>query len=77
MVLFGNVDIISQQLLKCPLANFLICLLLILSVPFTDPIEYQNYYERDPAADSNGSVGFVGGVMKRSELYSAALSLNE
>ncbi|KAG8012651.1 Proline-serine-threonine phosphatase-interacting protein 1, partial [Nibea albiflora] len=29
------------------------------------PIEYQNYYERDAAADRNGSAGFVGGVMKR------------
>ncbi|XP_029991638.1 proline-serine-threonine phosphatase-interacting protein 1a [Sphaeramia orbicularis] len=29
------------------------------------PIEYQSYYERDAAADRNGSTGFVGGVMKR------------
>ncbi|XP_054476159.1 proline-serine-threonine phosphatase-interacting protein 1a isoform X2 [Anoplopoma fimbria] len=29
------------------------------------PIEYQNYYERDAADASNGSAGFVGGVMKR------------
>ncbi|XP_023143542.1 proline-serine-threonine phosphatase-interacting protein 1a [Amphiprion ocellaris] len=29
------------------------------------PIEYQNYYERNPAAERNGSAGFVGGVMKR------------
>ncbi|XP_029910432.1 proline-serine-threonine phosphatase-interacting protein 1a [Myripristis murdjan] len=29
------------------------------------PIEYQNYYKRDTAADSNGSAGFVGGVIKR------------
>lgn len=29
------------------------------------PIEYQNYYERDPTSDRNGSAGFVGGVMKR------------
>ncbi|XP_071388241.1 proline-serine-threonine phosphatase-interacting protein 1a [Centroberyx affinis] len=30
-----------------------------------EPIKYQNYYKRDAAADSNGSAGFVGGVMKR------------
>ncbi|CAJ1056724.1 proline-serine-threonine phosphatase-interacting protein 1a [Xyrichtys novacula] len=29
------------------------------------PIEYQNFYERDNLGDSNGSAGFVGGVMKR------------
>lgn len=32
---------------------------------FTAPIEYQNYYEREGLADTNGSAGFVGGVMKR------------
>ncbi|XP_071771645.1 proline-serine-threonine phosphatase-interacting protein 1a [Centroberyx gerrardi] len=30
-----------------------------------EPIEYQNYYKRDAAGDSNGSASFVGGVMKR------------
>ncbi|XP_076590109.1 proline-serine-threonine phosphatase-interacting protein 1a [Chaetodon auriga] len=29
------------------------------------PITYQSYYNRDAAADKNGSAGFVGGVMKR------------
>ncbi|KAM3870629.1 proline-serine-threonine phosphatase-interacting protein 1a [Diretmus argenteus] len=29
------------------------------------PIEFQNYYKREAGADSNGSAGFVGGVMKR------------
>ncbi|XP_031603300.1 proline-serine-threonine phosphatase-interacting protein 1a [Oreochromis aureus] len=28
------------------------------------PVEYQNYYEKNPTAERNGSVGFVG-VMKR------------
>ncbi|KAM4618323.1 proline-serine-threonine phosphatase-interacting protein 1a isoform 1-T1 [Polymixia lowei] len=29
------------------------------------PIEFQDYYKREAAADSNGSAGFVGVVMKR------------
>ncbi|XP_061679718.1 proline-serine-threonine phosphatase-interacting protein 1a isoform X2 [Syngnathoides biaculeatus] len=29
------------------------------------PIEYQNYYERDTSEVRNGSMGLVGGVMKR------------
>ncbi|KAM9814931.1 proline-serine-threonine phosphatase-interacting protein 1a isoform 2-T2 [Syngnathus typhle] len=29
------------------------------------PIEYQNYYERDPTEVRNGSMGLVGGVMKK------------
>ncbi|XP_032379407.1 proline-serine-threonine phosphatase-interacting protein 1a isoform X4 [Etheostoma spectabile] len=29
------------------------------------PIEYQNYYQKDPTDDRNGSAGFVGGVMKK------------
>ncbi|XP_032379405.1 proline-serine-threonine phosphatase-interacting protein 1a isoform X2 [Etheostoma spectabile] len=33
------------------------------------PIEYQNYYQKDPTDDRNGSAGFVGGVMKKSELH--------
>ncbi|XP_035520506.1 proline-serine-threonine phosphatase-interacting protein 1a [Morone saxatilis] len=37
------------------------------------PIEYQNYYERDTTAESNGSAGFVGGVMKR---FSNLLQVN-
>lgn len=40
-----------------------------LNVLSAAPIEYQNYYEGNPAADRNGSAGIVG-VMKRSEEYS-------
>ncbi|XP_029523872.1 proline-serine-threonine phosphatase-interacting protein 1-like isoform X2 [Oncorhynchus nerka] len=29
------------------------------------PIVFENYYEREPSTDSNGSACFVGGVMKR------------
>lgn len=35
----------------------------------TAPIEYKNYYEGDGTVDRNGSVGFVGGVMKRFEAW--------
>lgn len=30
-----------------------------------DPIVFENYYEREPSTDTNGSARFVGGVMKR------------
>ncbi|XP_029490163.1 proline-serine-threonine phosphatase-interacting protein 1-like isoform X2 [Oncorhynchus nerka] len=29
------------------------------------PIVFENYYEREPSTDTNGSARFVGGVMKR------------
>lgn len=41
---------------------------IIFNGPFTAAIEYQNYYGRDATAETNGSAGFVGGVMKRSEI---------
>lgn len=47
-----------------------------LIVPLTAPIEYQNYYERDVQNETNGSVGFVGGVMKRSVSHNGAFLSN-
>lgn len=35
--------------------------------PPAAPLQYTNYYEREGAEDRNGSAGFVGGVMKRSD----------
>lgn len=55
--------------MHCEALKYLIFYLLNFNGPSTAPIEYQNYYERDATADRNGSAGFVGGVMKRSELH--------
>lgn len=34
----------------------------------TAPVEYQNYYDKNPTAERNGGVGFVG-VMKRLDCH--------
>lgn len=44
---------------------------------FTAPIEYQNYYQKDATEDRNGSAGFVGGVMKKSELHNRNDQIND
>uniref|UniRef100_A0A8D0CWQ3 Proline-serine-threonine phosphatase interacting protein 1a n=1 Tax=Sander lucioperca TaxID=283035 RepID=A0A8D0CWQ3_SANLU len=41
------------------------------------PIEYQNYYQKDATEDRNGSAGFVGGVMKKSELHNRNDQIND
>lgn len=48
-----------------------------LIVPLTAPIEYQNYYESEVQNETNGSAGFVGGVMKRSVTHIGAFLAND
>lgn len=39
----------------------------------TAPVEYENYYERDYSNQGNGTAGFVGEVMKRSEQHKGSV----
>lgn len=39
----------------------------------TAPVEYENYYEGDYTNQGNGTAGFVGEVMKRSEQHNGSL----
>lgn len=45
----------------------------LLNCFLTAPVSYENYYERDYTDQGNGTAGFVGEVMKRSELHKGSL----
>lgn len=62
----GSIGLHVTLFLNFYLTDLLNCFL-------TAPVEYENYYERDYSNQGNGTAGFVGEVMKRSEQHKGSL----